>query len=137
MGSGPWVVTTTCESVLTWNYDVSHQGLRDLYEKAKQEQWNVSVDVDWSPAVDPEAELLLDQENPQVALIQDSAIWRKMNRGILPLATCHCGGSTMICPSPSAVSARRLISHPPHCPCMFILPRVRLAPAKGLGGGDR
>ena len=78
MGSGQWVVTTTCESVLTWNYDVSHQGLRDLYEKAKQEQWNVSVDVDWSPAVDPEAELLLDQKNPHVALIQDSVIWRKM-----------------------------------------------------------
>jgi hypothetical protein len=78
MGSGQWVVTTTCESVLTWNYDVSHQGLRDLYEKAKQEQWNVSVDVDWSPAVNPEAEILLDHENPHVALIQDSAIWHKM-----------------------------------------------------------
>jgi hypothetical protein len=78
METGQWAVTTTFESVLTWNYDVVHQELRDLYEKAKREQWNVSVDVDWSPPVDPEDEILLDHENPHVALMQDSAIWRKM-----------------------------------------------------------
>ncbi len=78
MGTGQWAVTTTFESVLTWNYDVVHQGLRDLYEKAKREQWNVSVDVDWTPPVDPEDEILLDHENPHVALMQDSTIWRKM-----------------------------------------------------------
>ena len=78
MGTGQWAVTTTCEAVLTWNYDVVHQGLRDLYERAKREQWNVTVDVDWSPPVDPDDELLLDHENPHIALIQDSAIWRKM-----------------------------------------------------------
>ena len=72
MGTGQWAVTTTLESVLTWNYEVVHQGLRDLYEKAKREQWNVSVDIDWSPAVDPEGEILLDHENPHIALIQDS-----------------------------------------------------------------
>jgi P-aminobenzoate N-oxygenase AurF len=78
MGTGQWAVATTFESVLTWNYDVVHQGLRDLYEKAKREQWNVSVDVDWSPPVDPESEILLDHENPHVALMQESSIWRKM-----------------------------------------------------------
>jgi P-aminobenzoate N-oxygenase AurF len=78
MGTGQWAVTTTFESVLTWNYAVEHQQLRELYEKAKREQWNVSVDVDWSPAVEPESELLLDRENPHVALLQDSEIWRKM-----------------------------------------------------------
>jgi hypothetical protein len=76
--TGQWAVTTTFESVLTWNYRVVHQGLRDLYEKAKREQWNVSVDVDWSPPVDPEGEILLDHENPHIALIQDSDIWRRM-----------------------------------------------------------
>jgi hypothetical protein len=78
MGTGQWAVTMTCDAVLTWNYDVVHQGLRDLYERAKREQWNVTVDVDWSPPVDPEDELLLDHENPHIALIQASAIWRKM-----------------------------------------------------------
>jgi hypothetical protein len=34
--------------------------------------------VDWSPPVDPESEILLDRENPHVALLQDSDIWRKM-----------------------------------------------------------
>jgi hypothetical protein len=78
MGKGQWAVTTTLASVLTWNYEVVHQGLRDLYEKAKREQWNVSVDVDWSPAVDPAGEVLLDHENPHIALIQGSVPWRKM-----------------------------------------------------------
>jgi len=78
MGTGQWAVTSTFESVLTWNYAVVHQGLRDLYEKAKREQWNASIDVDWSPAVDPEGEVLVDHENPHVALLQDSAIWRKL-----------------------------------------------------------
>jgi hypothetical protein len=78
MGTGQWAVTTAFESVLTWNYEVVHRGLRELYEKAKREQWNASVDVDWSPAVDPEGEILLDHENPHVALLRDSAIWRKM-----------------------------------------------------------
>jgi hypothetical protein len=78
MGTGQWAVTTTFESVLTWQYDVVHQELRELYEKAKREQWNVSTDVDWRPAVEPESELLLDHENPHVALLQGSAIWRKM-----------------------------------------------------------
>jgi hypothetical protein len=78
MGADQWAVTTTFESVLTWHYEVVHQELRELYEKAKREQWNVSVDVDWSPAVEPESELLLDQENPHVALLQGSEIWRKM-----------------------------------------------------------
>lgn len=78
MGTGPWAVTTTFEAVLTWKYAVVHQGLRDLYEKAKRKQWNVSVDVAWSPPVDPESEILLDQEKPHVELLQDSDIWRKM-----------------------------------------------------------
>jgi hypothetical protein len=78
MGTGQWTVKTTFDSVLTWNYEVVHQGLRNLYEKAKREQWNVSVDVDWSPPVDPEGEILFDHENPHIALIQDSDIWRKM-----------------------------------------------------------
>jgi hypothetical protein len=78
MGTGQWAVTTAFESVLTWRYEVVHQELRELYEKAKREQWNVSVDVDWNPAVEPESELLLDHENPHVALLQSSEIWRKM-----------------------------------------------------------
>jgi hypothetical protein len=78
VGTGQWAVATTFESVLTWNYDVVHQGLRDLYEKAKREQWNVSTDVDWSPPVDPEAEVLLDHENPHIALLQGSQVWRKL-----------------------------------------------------------
>ena len=51
MSQAEWRVNTTLENVFTWDYGVQQQGLRDLYEKAKREQWNVSVDIDWSPRV--------------------------------------------------------------------------------------
>jgi hypothetical protein len=34
MSTGQWTVSTTMESVLTWNYNVDHAELRALYEKA-------------------------------------------------------------------------------------------------------
>ena len=78
MSQAEWRVNTTLENVFTWDYGVQHQGLRDLYEKAKREQWNVSVDFDWSPSVEPEGEVLADRENPHVALLMGSEIWERM-----------------------------------------------------------
>lgn len=78
MSQGQWRVETTLEHVFTWDYAVQHRALRDLYEKAKREQWNVSVDIDWSPSVEPEGEVLADRQNPHVALLMDSDIWERM-----------------------------------------------------------
>jgi hypothetical protein len=66
------------ESVMTWNYDVEHPDLRALYEKAKREQWNATTQLNWEQNVDPEAPLLDDNIDPNVALLRDSDIWRKM-----------------------------------------------------------
>jgi hypothetical protein len=33
-----------------WNYGSVKAGLRDLYEKAKRDQWNGSVQLDWDHA---------------------------------------------------------------------------------------
>ena len=41
-----------------WNYGSVKEGLRDLYEKAKRDQWNGSVQLDWSTQVDPEGEII-------------------------------------------------------------------------------
>jgi hypothetical protein len=47
-----------------WNYGSVKEGLRDLYEKAKRDQWNGSVQLDWDTQVDPEGEIIPQVYNP-------------------------------------------------------------------------
>ena len=47
-----------------WNYGSVKEGLRDLYEKAKRDQWNGSVQLDWNTQVDPEGEIIPQVYNP-------------------------------------------------------------------------
>src|SRR2546425_3851149 len=78
MGTGTWAVQTVMDAVMTWNYDVEHPELRALYEKAKREQWNATTQLPWTLDVDPEGIILDDDINPNVALLRDSDIWRRM-----------------------------------------------------------
>ena len=65
-----------CPLTYTWQY-VSHKDdLRALYEKAKREQWNGAVELDWTIDVDPESEILPEANNP----IFGSPIWEKLTR---------------------------------------------------------
>jgi hypothetical protein len=47
-----------------WNYGNVKEGLRDLYEKAKREQWNSTTQLAWDTGVDPESEILPQPFNP-------------------------------------------------------------------------
>ena len=38
-----------------WSYRVDHAKLDELYAKAKRDQWNADVAIDWSAPVDPAA----------------------------------------------------------------------------------
>ena len=78
MGTGTWAVQTVLDTVMTWNYDVEHAELRALYEKAKREQWNATTQLPWTHDVDPEGMILDDDINPNVALLRDSDLWRRM-----------------------------------------------------------
>ena len=78
MGTGTWAVRSMTDAVMTWNYDIEHADLRALYEKAKREQWNATTQLCWSQDVDPEGLILDDDINPNVALLRDSDIWRRM-----------------------------------------------------------
>ena len=57
-------ILTSFDSAYTWNYGSVKEGLRDLYEKAKRDQWNGTTQLDWSAAVDPESEILPAPLNP-------------------------------------------------------------------------
>ncbi len=56
-------VLTSFDSCYVWRYGSLEDGLRDLYAKAKREQWN-GDGLDWTIQVDPESEIIPAAFNP-------------------------------------------------------------------------
>src|SRR5689334_18779406 len=71
------LLSTTFDVAYTWNYDTVRQELRNLYEKAKREQWNATSQLAWDTSVDPEAELVPDFQIP----VYGTHIWEKLTPG--------------------------------------------------------
>jgi hypothetical protein len=67
---------TTFQTHYAWNYGSVKDGLRDLYEKSKREQWNGTTQLKWDTQVDPEEELIPQFFNP----LQDYAPFKKLNQ---------------------------------------------------------
>ncbi len=57
-------ILTSFDTSYTWNYGEVKQGLRDLYEKAKRDQWNGTTQLAWKTNVDPESEIVPAAINP-------------------------------------------------------------------------
>jgi hypothetical protein len=57
-------ILTAYDTTYAWNYDSVKAGLRDLYEKAKREQWNGTDQLKWDTPVDPESEIIPQTYNP-------------------------------------------------------------------------
>jgi hypothetical protein len=57
-------ILTSFDSNYVWNYGSVKEGLRELYEKSKREQWNSTTQLAWDTDVDPEGELLMAGTNP-------------------------------------------------------------------------
>ena len=58
------IILTSFDSNYVWNYGSVKEGLHDLYEKSKREQWNGTTQLAWSTDVDPESEIIPAQMNP-------------------------------------------------------------------------
>jgi hypothetical protein len=57
-------ILTSYDTNYAWNYGSVKAGLRDLYEKAKREQWNGTLQLKWDTPVDPESEIIPQAYNP-------------------------------------------------------------------------
>ncbi|MCC6849993.1 MAG: ferritin-like domain-containing protein [Deltaproteobacteria bacterium] len=57
-------ILTSFDTSYAWNYGSVKDGLRDLYEKAKRDQWNGTEQLAWSTEVDPEHGILPEMLNP-------------------------------------------------------------------------
>jgi hypothetical protein len=55
---------TSFDTRYAWSYGPVKEGLRDLYEKAKREQWNATHQLAWATPVDPESEIIPAAFNP-------------------------------------------------------------------------
>jgi hypothetical protein len=71
------LLPTAFDASYTWNYGINRQELRNLYEKAKREQWNATEQLAWSTDVDPEAEHVPDIQIP----IYGTHIWERLTPG--------------------------------------------------------
>ena len=68
-------ILASFDTSYVWNYGSVKEGLGDLYEKAKREQWNSTTDLAWNTAVDPEAEIIPQLVNP----LEGFAPFEKLN----------------------------------------------------------
>jgi hypothetical protein len=57
-------VLASYDTNYAWNYGNVKEGLHDLYEKAKRNQWNGTDQLAWDTQVDPQAELIPEIYNP-------------------------------------------------------------------------
>ncbi len=57
-------ILTSFDTSYAWRYGSVKEGLRDLYEKAKRDQWNGTTQLAWDTDVDPERGILPPMVNP-------------------------------------------------------------------------
>jgi hypothetical protein len=57
-------ILTSFDTNYAWRYGSVKEGLRDLYEKAKRDQWNGTTQLKWDTDVDPERGILPQELNP-------------------------------------------------------------------------
>lgn len=57
-------VLASYDTHYAWNYGSVKEGLHDLYEKAKRNQWNGTDQLAWDTQVDPQEELIPEIYNP-------------------------------------------------------------------------
>ena len=48
-------ILTSFDTNYVWNYGSVKEGLRDLYEKAKRDQWNSTTQLAWNTPSSPRA----------------------------------------------------------------------------------
>ena len=68
-------ILTSFDTNYAWNYGSVKAGLRDLYEKAKREQWNGTEQLAWNTPVDPEGPIIPQTYNP----LDDYGPYKRLN----------------------------------------------------------
>jgi hypothetical protein len=67
-------LSVAMQATYVWDYESNQEGLRSLYDRAKQDGWDPKTDLDWSTAVDPEGENFVDVHLP----VYSPELWRSL-----------------------------------------------------------
>src|SRR5579863_4492364 len=70
-----WKFGGEVETCFTWEYDDERQGLLQLYDKGKKQQWDAALRIDWSQDLDPENPMMLDD---RIIAIHGTNLWDRM-----------------------------------------------------------
>jgi hypothetical protein len=57
-------IETTCPTQWKFEYESDDPQLNDLYERAKADQWNSSVDIDWDKGIREDSDVFKREETP-------------------------------------------------------------------------
>jgi para-aminobenzoate N-oxygenase AurF len=68
-----------------WDYLIEHKRLEDLYAKAKREQWNADVEIDWARPVDPGGKIL---DSERMAILR-LAFFQRFDKKQLEVLNAH------------------------------------------------
>jgi len=68
-------ILTSFDTNYAWNYGNVKEGLYDLYEKAKRDQWNGTTQLAWDTHVEPESNIIPQVINP----LADYGPFKKLN----------------------------------------------------------
>jgi len=68
-------ILASFDTSYAWNYGTVKDGLRDLYEKAKRDQWNSTTQLAWDTDVDPESGIVPQSINP----LSEYGPYKKLN----------------------------------------------------------
>ena len=72
-----WKFEGNTEACFRWEYDDGRDGLLQLYEKGKRQQWNAAERIDWSQDLDPENPMMLDDS---AIPIFGTDVWDRMTK---------------------------------------------------------
>jgi hypothetical protein len=73
------------DALWDWSYEIDHTRLDELYAKAKRDQWNADVAIDWSIPIDPGGKIL---DASRMAFLQ-LAFFRKLDARQLETFNAH------------------------------------------------
>ena len=71
-----WKFDGATEIQFNWEYDDGSDGLLELYDKGKKQQWDASTRLDWSLALNPDNPMELKDD---ALSIYETDYWRKMS----------------------------------------------------------
>jgi hypothetical protein len=76
-------VETTCPTQWKFEYESSDPQLDELYERAKKNQWNVSVDIDWDKGIRSDDDVFKRDETPVTQTKFFKSLSKRMQTDVL------------------------------------------------------